>query len=89
MNWSAQTWLLALAIVAWAALQYGLVVWALRDLVRRPRVRGDNKVVWALVILTLLPPALWLRRLRNAPIKVMDFGAAAPGAASAGNPRPL
>ena len=53
MNWSAQTWLLAVAIVAWAALQYGLVVWALRDLVRRPRVRGDNKVVWALVILTL------------------------------------
>ena len=52
-SWSLETWLLALGIVVWAALQYGLVVWTLRDLLRRPRVRGDNKVVWALVILTL------------------------------------
>ena len=50
---SLHTWLLALAIVAWGAVQYGLVVWTIRDLVRRPRVRGDNKVFWALVILTL------------------------------------
>lgn len=48
-----QTWLLALGIVVWGAVQYGLVYWTLRDLNRRPRVRGDNKVVWALVILTL------------------------------------
>ena len=52
-SWSIETGLLALGIVVWGAGQYGLVVWTLRDLLRRPRVRGDNKVVWALVILTL------------------------------------
>ena len=50
---SWQTWLLGTAIVLWGAMQYGLVYYTLRDLLRRPRVRGDNKVVWALVILTL------------------------------------
>lgn len=45
--------MLALGIVVWGAVQYGLVYWTLRDLHRRPRVRGDNKVVWALIILTL------------------------------------
>ena len=53
MSWSLQIWLQAFAIVFWAAVQYGLVVWTLRDLVHRPRVRGDNKVIWAIVILTL------------------------------------
>ncbi len=52
-SWSIETGLLALAVVVWGAGQYGLVVWTMRDLLRRPRVRGDNKVVWALVILTL------------------------------------
>ena len=52
-HWSLQTWLLALGVVVWGAAQYGLVYWTLRDLARRPRVRGDNKIVWALVILTL------------------------------------
>ena len=52
-NWSLQTWLLALGVVVWGAAQYGLVYWTLRDLARRPRVRGDNKIVWALIILTL------------------------------------
>lgn len=46
-------WLLVLAIVAWAALQYGLAYWTLRDLLRRPRVRGGNKVAWAIVILVV------------------------------------
>lgn len=32
-------------------MQYGLVIWALRDLVRRSRVRGGNKVVWGFLIL--------------------------------------
>ena len=53
MSWSWQTWLLALAIVFWGVIQYALAIYTLRDLARRPRVRGDNKVVWALVILTL------------------------------------
>ena len=52
-HWSLETGLLALGIVVWGVGQYGLAFWALRDLLRRPRVRGDNKVVWALVILTL------------------------------------
>jgi hypothetical protein len=51
MSW--QTWFLAIMIVILGLVQYGLVVYALRDLMRRPTVRGDNKVTWALVILTL------------------------------------
>lgn len=47
------TWVVVVGIVLWAALQYGLAVWALRDLQRRPRVRGDNKTLWALVILAV------------------------------------
>ena len=44
---------LALLVVLFGALQYGLIVYALRDLMRRPSVRGDNKPLWALVILIL------------------------------------
>lgn len=46
-------WLLIGAVLAWAGTQYGLAFWALRDLARRPRVRGGNKVLWALVILVV------------------------------------
>ena len=46
-----RTALLALALLAWIAVQYGLIVWALRDLRQRPRVRGGNKIAWALLIL--------------------------------------
>jgi hypothetical protein len=49
MNW--QTTLLVLLVVLWAVAQYGLAAHALLDLRRRPTVRGNNKVVWALVIL--------------------------------------
>ena len=48
-----QTWLTALLIVLWGSAQYGLAAYTLRDLQRRPRVRGDNKVAWALIILAL------------------------------------
>ncbi len=48
-----QQWALGITVVLWGGVQYGLAVYALRDLVRRPRVRGDNKVLWALAILTL------------------------------------
>ena len=44
---------LALLVVLFGALQYGLIIYALRDLMRRPSVRGDNKPLWALVILIL------------------------------------
>jgi hypothetical protein len=50
---SLERWLLAFAIVVVAAVQYGLAVYALRDLHRRPSVRGNNKVAWGLLVLTL------------------------------------
>jgi hypothetical protein len=58
---SGQTWLLATLVILWIAAQYGLAIWALRDLWHRPRVRGDNKVLWALLILIvpILGPILY------------------------------
>lgn len=53
MSWTWQTWILAALIVLWGTIQYALAIYTLRDLARRPRVRGDNKLIWALVILTL------------------------------------
>ena len=50
---SLERWLLAILIVLLAVLQYGLVVYTLRDLVRRPTVRGDNKTAWGILILAL------------------------------------
>ena len=40
-----------IAVLALAVLWYGLQAVALRDLHARPRVRGDNKLMWAFVIL--------------------------------------
>lgn len=48
-----RTVLLVLVVLAWIGVQYGLIVWALRDLGQRPRVRGNNKVGWALLILAV------------------------------------
>jgi hypothetical protein len=48
-----KTLLLICAVLLWAGVQYGLMTWAVRDLLQRPRVRGDNKVLWALLILTV------------------------------------
>lgn len=50
-NLSLQTWFIVVGILIWGAVQYGLACWTLRDLARRPRVRGDNKIIWALIIL--------------------------------------
>ena len=50
------TWqrsLLVAAILLFAVVYYGLAAIALRDLRRRPTVRGDNKTGWALAILCL------------------------------------
>ena len=45
---------LAIALVAGlGAAQYILAYQSLRDLARRPRVRGGNKIAWALLILCL------------------------------------
>jgi hypothetical protein len=46
-----KTFLLICAVLLWASVQYGLMAWALRDLMRRARVRGDNKLLWAMLIL--------------------------------------
>ncbi len=48
-----QTAMLATLIFILGVAQYALCVQALRDLVRRPRVRGENKVLWGLGILCL------------------------------------
>jgi hypothetical protein len=48
-----KTLLLICAVLLWACVQYGLMAWAIRDLVRRPRVRGDNKILWGMLILTV------------------------------------
>jgi hypothetical protein len=50
---SLERWLVAILVVLAGALQYGLVVYSLRDLARRPSVRGDNKVAWGLLILAI------------------------------------
>jgi uncharacterized membrane protein len=46
-----KTFLLICAVLLWAGVQYGLMAWAIRDLTRRSHVRGDNKIVWGLLIL--------------------------------------
>lgn len=51
MTW--QRSILIAAILLFAAVYYGLSAIALRDLWRRPVVRGDNKTGWALAILCL------------------------------------
>lgn len=51
MNW--ETFLYVLVILTFALLYYWLAFLAMRDLLRRPAVRGQNKVVWGLIILCL------------------------------------
>jgi hypothetical protein len=48
---TVQTAIAIALVVGFGAAQYTLMVQALRDLVRRPRVRGGNKVAWGLLIL--------------------------------------
>ena len=48
MSW--QRWALAILVLIFAAAQYTLLAYALIDLHRRPRVRGENKMGWALVV---------------------------------------
>jgi len=48
---SLQTLALATGIVAVGAIQYTLVIQALQDIVHRRRVRGGNKMAWALLVL--------------------------------------
>ena len=62
--------LAGILLVAMAASWYGLQIAALRDLVRRPRVRGDNKLLWAFAILCI-PYAGALSYLTIGPIGFM------------------
>ena len=50
-------WLIPLII-----LELGLMIFALVDLIRREKVRGDSKVVWALIIIfiNLIGPIVYL-----------------------------
>jgi hypothetical protein len=48
-----KTFMLICAVLLWAGVQYGLMAWAVRDLLHRTRVRGDNKVLWVMLILIL------------------------------------
>ena len=50
---SFQTVAVAIAVIGFGAAQYVLCFQALRDLRRRARVRGNNRVLWALTILCL------------------------------------
>ena len=53
---------LVLVLVPIIVIQLGLLVWALYDLTRpERRVKGDSKVVWALIIIfiNLLGPILY------------------------------
>jgi hypothetical protein len=51
MSW--QRSILIAAILLFAVVYYGLAFVALRDLYRRPEVRGENKTAWALAILCI------------------------------------
>jgi hypothetical protein len=45
-----QIWLLVLPLIL---IELGLMIFALVDLVRRPRVKGGNKWLWVIVILLI------------------------------------
>ena len=51
-----------LLIVPIALLEIGLMIWALVDVARRDYVRGNNKVVWILVIviINIIGPIIYL-----------------------------
>ena len=50
-------WLIPLIII-----ELGLMIFALVDLIRREKVRGDSKVVWALriIFINLIGPIVYL-----------------------------
>lgn len=51
-------------IIPLVIIQFGLMIWALYDLTRPDRkVRGDSKVVWALIVIFIgvgIGPVLYL-----------------------------
>ncbi len=57
-----ETWKLVILLIPLAALELTLMIVALVDLVKRERVRFDNKVVWALliVLVNIIGPVVYL-----------------------------
>jgi hypothetical protein len=50
-------------LIPLVVIQLGLMIWALYDMTRPDRkVRGDNKVVWALIVIfiNIIGPVLYL-----------------------------
>jgi hypothetical protein len=59
MNFSATTIALLRPLIL---IQLGLMIFALVDLIKREKVKGGNKVVWALVIILVgtIGPIIYL-----------------------------
>jgi hypothetical protein len=51
MGTTGPNWPAILLICFWLAMQYGFAIWALRDLLSRPRLRSDRRLLWLLLIL--------------------------------------
>lgn len=49
-------------LVPLVLIEVGLMVWGVVDLVKRDRVRGGNKLIWAIVIVfvSIIGPVLYL-----------------------------
>lgn len=56
------TSLLLAVVLPLILIEIGLLVWAIVDLVKRERVRGGNKLIWALIIIFIstLGPIIYL-----------------------------
>lgn len=92
---SLQTIVMATLIAGIGAIQYILMTQAIRDLIRRPRVRGGNKVSWGLAILCLpiagaliyawMGPTSFIRRASPSNVETIER---AGGPASPARPAP-
>jgi hypothetical protein len=51
MSWSS--FLLICALIIAVCVQYGLAIFAIRDLRKREHLRGANKVTWSLIVLCI------------------------------------
>jgi hypothetical protein len=54
--------LLVAVVLPLILIEIGLLLWAIVDLVKRERVRGGNKLIWALIIIFIstLGPIIYL-----------------------------
>lgn len=63
-----ETWQLVVLLIPLFILQFTLMIVAIVDLAKRDRVRFDNKVIWALVIVmfNIIGPVVYLAWGREA-----------------------